>query len=111
MNLTNNSTRFNRRAFVTATGAAIFGGSASAASLPEVHKAVSEEIMGHVRALVSILNREAPEGVTVNGLQFRALEGDLLEDTVWASARGDDLSIWNMRPAYYDGWKKFREAV
>ncbi len=99
------NTLITRRSFAVSAATAPLALSATSAQ-PKATQSISDQVMHHVRALHELMQREAPEGVDTTGFQFRVINGELAADTVWASARGDDLSVWNMRPACFDGWKK-----
>ena len=100
-----NNTRITRRSFAISAATAPLALSATSVE-PKAIKSISDQVMHHVRALHELMQREAPESVDVTGFQFRVINGGLATDTIWASARGDDLSVWNMRPACFEGWKK-----
>lgn len=82
----------------------------------DVHAAVDalsaeNDILSHAVAIHRALKANVPEGAWVNGFQFRCVDGEIVTETIWASAMTDNYLLIHARPAVYDGWRRNGEAA
>lgn len=59
----------------------------------------------HVEQITSVLNRGAPNGAQLRSFDFRCVGGEILYDSIWASAINSDCRLYSARPCVYDGWR------
>jgi hypothetical protein len=62
-------------------------------------------ILHHVREIMHLLRKTAPDGSTLRGFSCTFDSGTLDEGSIWASALLPDYGLTHMRPGVYDGWR------
>ena len=66
---------------------------------------MGDQIAYHVEQIAQLLNADAPDGAVLRGFDFRCLGGEVLHDSIWASAINEDCRLYSARPCVYEGWR------
>ena len=69
------------------------------------NRTAATQIAYHVEQIAQILHGDAPAGTVVQGFQFRLRDGEIMHDTIWASAINKDCRLYWLRPAFFEGWR------
>ena len=97
----------DRRKFLIAAPATLTLPTLAQSDAYNVVRDVTSSVRPSVTLLHNVLKRSVPEGTILKGFQFRCDEnGELMEDTVWASAVGADNIPHHSRPFVKSEWVK-----
>lgn len=101
----------DRRTFLLAAPATIASATVADASLPPmVTPGFTPSVGGQgIIASCSIIRitagKSLPTGASLQGAQFRCIDGEIDADSIWVSAMTQDYRLIHMRPNVYEGWR------